>query len=729
MFPGDPNSLIRDIRQEYLHAQNLAARSRTPPTPTFPSENFDLPPITPPGSIHSSFPAGQQPLRMALISNLSRPSTVQSQLPSFVSPNLPPPMSTVSMGQQLPPVVSEPLVEGSNIEELIDEIVERDMPQGVSEPIVFTPHVSQQPNPASAHLQIASNALHKGISPASVSAASPGQLVVGPTSATGKSQLPMGVVMGGSPLNAPASPGSPLASSRSPSPKVKQANHAGKISAPVHPANQAMRLTQPGSPLQNAPQTVVKSTRSFPAKTSQGLSCNSQMLQMAVPSAVVSAKTQVGSSQPRTPTNLQIKNSVEAANVNPQSPRVTLASSTAQSNVPQIQGQNIAGACAKVSPPKVLQGGSIKAISVQSAGKPIQNIPLQTLASNHELLGQLVKAMGQPSAKPQGQTANIQTGQPLICYVVPQNSSSGVQSSQTKSSIPLSSSSHPVKMILVNAANSAVKLPAATIPQPAKTAITANAGIDYKSSLSPSQLAETKSELETAIGPSLHNVLAGAESGNLSAVSGLKSGTLITGNNATLPVHLSAAVNNNQIPTSVLSPMQQASPRYLISNPNSKQTSTILGSAQSNTVPSLKTPLSSSGNVVQITFVNEATAISQVVAAASSSATLSSSSSSSSGSHSRVVASQSQVMMPSSSSPSTSGILAATMESAVPADQPDSDDDDDDDDDSKPLSQVAENLKKVGVTDDVKKKKKKKKDKEKGTKRKRKEKDSQILNK
>ena len=74
-------------------------------------------------------------------------------------------------------------------------------------------------------------------------------------------------------------------------------------------------------------------------------------------------------------------------------------------------------------------------------------------------------------------------------------------------------------------------------------------------------------------------------------------------------------------------------------------------------------------------------------------------------------------------------MLAATMESAVPADQPDSDDDDDDDDDSKPLSQVAENLKKVGVTDDVKKKKKKKKDKEKGTKRKRKEKDSQILNK
>ena len=66
VFPGGPNSLICDIRQDYLHAQNLAARSRTPPTPTFPSENFDLPPITPPGSLHAAFAAGQQPLRMAL---------------------------------------------------------------------------------------------------------------------------------------------------------------------------------------------------------------------------------------------------------------------------------------------------------------------------------------------------------------------------------------------------------------------------------------------------------------------------------------------------------------------------------------------------------------------------------------------------------------------------------------------------------------------------------------
>ena len=774
VFPGDPNSLIRDIRQEYLHAQSLAARSRTPPTPTFPSENFDLPPITPPGSIHSAFPVGQQPLRMALMSNLNRPATVQSQLPSFVTPNLPPTMGNVSMSQQLQPVVGEPLVEGSNIEELIDEIVERDMPQGVSEPIVFAPHVSQQPNPAQAHLQISSNALQKAISPVSVQTPSQGQLVTVPTNATGKPQLPMGVVVGGSPLNTPGSPGSPLTSSRSPSPNVKQTNHTGKISTPMRSANQTMRLTQPGSPLQNPPQSTVKSTRSLPT--------NSQMLQMAVPSAVASAKSQTGSSQPRTPGNLQVKNSVEAATVNPQAPRVTLAASTVQtiasqvqgqsiagfsncqaprvtlaasavqtnapqsraqstagsSNpqaprvtlaastgqmiAPQIQGQSIAVSSNKASLPKVLQGSNVSAISIQSSGKPIQSIPLQTLASNPELLGQLVKAIGQPNAKQQGSTANVQTGQPLICYVVPQNSATGTQ---TKSSVPLSSSSHPVKMILVNA-NSPVKLPVQPNTQQAKSATTipANSGLNCLSLSSSSQTADTKIELERgALNPSFKKVLTSAETGKISVVSGVKSDAIVTGNIPSPSVQLSAGVKNYQMPMSVPTAMQQGSPRFLINNPNGKQ-----NSSQPNNVPSLQTPLSSSGNVVQITFVNEATAISQVVAA--SSATLSSSYSS--GSQNMVAASQSSGMMPSSllpSSPSSSHVLAAPIEPATSADQQDSDEDDDDD--SKPLSQVAENLKKVGIIDDVKKKKKKKKDKdkEKGTKRKRKEKGSQALNK
>lgn len=715
MFPGDPNSLIRDIRQEYLHAQNLTARSRTPPTPTFPSENFDLPPITPPGSLlHSTFPVGQQPLRMALMSNLNRPATVQSQLSSFVPPNLPPAMSNVSMSQQLQSVVSESLVEGSNIEELIDEIVERDMPQGVSEPIVFAPHVSQQPNPTSAHLQIASNALQKGISPASVRAASPVQIVVAPTSAPAKAQLPMGMVVGGSPLNAPGSPGSPLASSRSPSPKVKQTNHTGKATAPLRSANQAMRLTQPvmqpGSPLQNAAsQSAAKSTRTFPSKTSQILGSNTKMLQMAVPSAVASAKSQAGSSQPHTPGNLQVKNSLEAANVNPRGPRVSLAATSVPSTAPQIQGQSVTGASNKVSPPKVVQGSNISAITIQSSGKPIQTIPIQTLASNPELLGQLVKAIGQPNIKQHGSAANSQTGQPLICYVVPQNSASG--SSQTKSSIPLSSSGHPVKMILVNA-NSPVKSPVALKPQLAKTTTTipTNAGLNCKS--------EAKSELETAASQNFNKLPTSTETEN-SSVSGVTSGTIITGHNATAPLQLSAAVNNYQIPTSLPTPVPQASPSCLVSNPHSKQ----LGSAQMNTVPSLQAPLSSSGNVVQITFVNEATAISQVVAA-SSSATLSLSSSSGGSGQSLVAASHSSVL-PSSSSPSSSRmLLATTTKATTSADQQDSDEDDDDD--SKPLSQVAENLKKVGVTDEGKKKKKKKKVKDKGTKRKRKEKDSHV---
>lgn len=648
------------------------------------------------------------------MSNLNRPVTVQSQLSSFVPPNLPPTMSSVSMSQQLPPVVSEPLVEGSNIEELIDEIVERDMPQGVSEPIVFTPHVSQQPNPGSAHLQIAANALHKGISPSSVSAGSPGQLNIAPTNATGKSQLPLGVVMGGSPLNAPSSPGSPLAPSRSPSPKVKQTNNT--VAATIRSANQALRLTQPGSPLQNAPQATVKNARAFPAKTSQGLS-NAQMLQMAVPSAVASAKSQLGTTQLH---SLQVKSSVETASVKPQSPREIVASTSVQPSVPQIQGQNIS--CTSVSPPKVHQGSSIDAMSVPSSVKPIQAIPLQSVTSSRELLDQLVKAMGHPNLKPQSSTANIQTGQPLICYVVPQNSTSGVQNSQTKSSTPLSSSSQPVKMFLVNA-NSSVKLPATINTQLGQTSTTTNIGLNCKPALSSSQLAETKSALDSTLSARLSNDLTGAESRNLSAVSGIKSGTMIMRNNTMLSEQLTATVTNNQVPMSIPSPVQPASPRFFVNNPSSKQNSVSLGSAKSNTVPLLQTPLSSGSNVVQITFVNEATAISKVVAAAPSS-TVSSSSLSSAGSQSLLAASQSSVMMPSPLSPSH--MIAPTVEPATPSDQQDSDEDDDD---SKPLSQVAENLKKVGITDDVKKKKRKKKDKEKGTKRKRKGKDGDVLNK
>ena len=156
------------------------------------------------------------------------------------------------------PVVNDSLVEGSNIDELIDEIVERDMPQGVTEPIVFPPHVSQQPNPGAAHLQMTSNAVHKRISPSAVPVTNPGQMTVTPTSGTGTSSLPIEVVMAGSPLNSPASPGSPLATSRSSSPNAKAANLAGKVSAPIRTGNQAMRFTQPGSPLQNATQPAVK---------------------------------------------------------------------------------------------------------------------------------------------------------------------------------------------------------------------------------------------------------------------------------------------------------------------------------------------------------------------------------------------------------------------------------------------------------------------------------------
>ena len=746
VFPGDTSSLLTDIRQEYLHAQNLSARSRTPPTPTFPSENFDLPPITPPGSLqtHSTFPVGQQPLRMALLSTLNRPATVQPELPTFVQPNLPPPINNVSMNQQL---VGESIGEGSNIEQLIDEIVERDMPQGVSEPIVFAPQGSQQQNPSSDHLQIASNTLQKGISPVSVCTTSPELLPVVQTSSTsGKSTLPLRVVTGGSPLNAASSPGSPLASSRSPSPKVKQANHAGKVSAPVRSASQAVRLTppaiQPSSPLQtvgglSASQSAVIAARPYSSHSNQVLT-TSQMLQMAVPSAVASSKSQTGSSlshiginSPKlTSSNVPAKNNVDGGNVNPQVSRVILSSSAVQSSASQVQGHNIATHKVGVSvtnsnkmpPQKSLQGTNLgAATTVQSSGTQNQTNPLQALASNPELLGQLVKAIGQPKQQvSSGQAvttkAGIQTGQPLICYVVPQNSASGPQGSQVKSSISLTASNQPVKMILVNA-NSPLKSPMSLKSQPTKMTLMkpTTIGLNSKSTLSSLQSAESKDELEEALNPSFKNVSSFVESGKM-AVSGVKSEFIMAQSNVAPCVQMGMG-------QAVTSMQRTPSPGLLVNNPNNKQNSVTLGSAQSNTVPLLQTPLSSSSNVVQITFVNEATAISQVVAASPSS-TLSSLSG---GGH--ISAASTQSSLTSSAENlllSPHPMSGPTMEEATSASQPDSDDEDDEDD-STPLSQVAENLKKEAGTDDVKKKKKKKKDK--GTKRKKREKEKQELNK
>ena len=666
---------------------------------------------------HSTFPVGQQRVRMPIMSNLNRPTTVHSQLSPFVPPNLPSVMS-----QQLSSEVSSPMVEGPNIDELIDEIVERDMPQGVSEPIVFATHVSQQPSPPTTHSLFAANALQKGLTATSIQAASPGQLAAAPSNVTCKTQLPMTGVTGGSPLNAAGSPGSPLASSRSPSPKVKQANHAGKVSAPIRAANQGMRhaqsIIQPGSPLQTtAPQSIVNSTRSFVSTNSQLLSTTSQMLQMAVPSAVAaSSKAQGGSCQPRTASS--VKKSMESAN--PHGQKVTLSAPVTQSSS-QFQTQIITAASNKMPSQNVAQGPNISATRLQSSNKPIQAIPL----SNPELLGQLVKAMGQPNAKQQGTTPNIHTGQPLICYVVPQSSASGVQSSQAKSS------SQPVKMILVNP-NSPLKSSVSLKPQLPQTVNTnpSSASLNCKASVvsSSSQLAQAtyKTALETAVlGPVFKEVPLLAETGNMTLTE-VKSGSIVDGNNSTRSVQLNTTVDNNQVITSVPG-QQQPFERIFATNSNTKQISTALGSTQSNSVPLLQTPLSSGNNVVQITFVNEATAISQVVAA-SPAATVTASSSGGS-LQGMVTASQSLTVAPGLQSSSHTPLVRPLLEPTASTHQQDSDDDDDDDD-STPLSQVAENLKKVGG-DEVKKKKKKKKDKEKGSKRKRKgkEKDTQGGNK
>ncbi|KAJ7381511.1 hypothetical protein OS493_001659 [Desmophyllum pertusum] len=339
---------------------------------------------------------------------------------------------------------------------------------------------------------------------------------------------------------------------------------------------------------------------------------------------------------------------------------------------------------------KALQGTNVSTITVQSSGKHNQTNPLQALAYNPELLGQIVKAIGQQ--KQQGSSgqvvasaAGIQTGQPLICYVVPQNSTSGAQSSQAKSSIPLTASNHPVKMILVNA-NSPLKSPVSVKPQPGKMTLLnpTNIGLNSKSILSSS-----KGELEAALNPSFKNMPTFVDSGNMS-----------------------------QSAAQTVTSMQPISPGLLMNNPNRE-----LGPAHVKHHTFITNTIVIGGNVVQITFVNEATAISQVVAASPSPMLSSLSSSPGVDSAQSTVTSSAENLVPSGSHT----LLDPTTEQQTTSANHQDSDDDDDDDDSTPLSQVAEHLKKVAGTDDVKKKKEKKKDK--ATKRKKREKDSHELNK
>ena len=716
VFPGDTSSLIADIRQEYLHAQNSAARSRTPPTPTFPSENFDLPPITPPGSLQaqSGYSVGQQPLRMALVSNLNRPAAVPQGLQTFVQPNL----------SQLGPMVGEAMEEGSNIENLLDEIVERNMPQGVSEPIVFTPQVSQQPNPSTARMQMSSQAMQKGIPSVPVRAGSPAHLSVAQTNASGKTSLSIGAVQTGSPLNTVTSSAGPLTPSRSPSPKIKQTVHTGKVSVPLRPGNQPLRLSsptiQPGSPLQSmgsAPQSPVKTTRTVVAQGNQ-VASPSQMLQMAVPSAIVSSspsvKTQVSSN------SLQIKQSGGMQSINSQVSMVPLSTSTVQGNLssmgPQRPLVNVGSQKTSVCTVNNSQGSPIT-IPSNSHGKPIQGIPLQNLTANPKLLDQLVRsAMGQSNMKQSqlGEATSgasaVQAGQPLICYVVPQNSVSGVQA---KGSIPFTATGQPVKMILVNA-NSALKPPVSSNVPSTKTALMNPASSDL-SKVSTS-LPVQSFAMGREFGP-----VSSSPAGDLG--SSFRSDNVISvtmsQHSATSSVVTSLAQpspsHSRIIQSDVCSPAFNASQQNPVrssvassaNNSVSKLNSILVGSTsvtgESNTLPGLQKPLSSTDtptSVVQITFVNEATAISQVVAA---SPCLTSTGQPGAMSASPVIL------------PPENQTLALSQPgtSSVPQDS------DEDEDDSTPLSQVAENLKK---SDDVKKKKKKKK--EKGTKRKKRGRDN-----
>ena len=235
MFSNSQNAIIQAGLLQ-------AARSGSLATPAFPSENFDSPPITPPASAappsiftpldHQIVTGGSQrmPSSHIVTRKINTTSNIQANVPSFSQQNLTSPLTNIGVDQHLGPPVDEVMEEGS-IDKIIDEIVDRDMPQGVSAPIVFTQQVNQNLNTTnltSGNLQQVSAPVQQNMAPARSSSPAQRPQHLEMSQHINQTTSIAGTSLNVNPLN--QNPSSPHQPNRTPSPQIAVGQSPQKMS-------------------------------------------------------------------------------------------------------------------------------------------------------------------------------------------------------------------------------------------------------------------------------------------------------------------------------------------------------------------------------------------------------------------------------------------------------------------------------------------------------------------
>ena len=655
------------------------------PTPTFPSENFDLPPITPPASTGNLSSAFQSLGHSAISGRMTgeimssrQTRSAQRIMQSFGRPNLPSSVGGMPITQHHPNIpASEEVMEEGSIEKLLDEIVERDMPQGVSEPIMFTPQVPQHSNASSTSAmqvtpqQIQSKALQQVMAPKTVASVTSVNRAAMSMHMASSPQPSTSLGMINSPLNTSAlnqNPTSPLVPARTPSPNIQVRQ---KPSIQLQPTSK---------------QSVKLPTTQTQVSSSLALSQSSQNT------------VRSSSMQSTSPQLSQLPSNQGAMRLNsaPQSVQTSVASRNA-SNTPVVSGQSKPQAAAPTTNVntanwKVIHGlGGVKhnvlPITIRPGSQSLQGLQLH---NNPAVLQQIMQAVA-PSSGNQvktNQAANItatQGNQKLIYYVMPQkNVVSGAQASQSGQKGSVSSAKQPVKMILINADSPLVSKSKAITTQSVSTS--------------------NANRVQLPLGMTTQVLPMKSESGlPVSVTNSLSSPQFSQAKTVTMPMYASgqqlSGVSTSSQPHGTLPTNQQVHngpPLNTHSNPMTAASTTSLGSGSSlySTATSQGTPTTS--NVVQITFINEATAVARVVAAPTTTVAQG------------VPTTQlfTNVVPRSSTQISASAVTSTQPSFAL--------EESDDDDDSKPLAQVAQNLKKTSSPTEKKKKKKGAKRKKKG---------------
>ena len=391
LFGGSQSALIQG---NLLHAPRSGSFS----TPSFPSENFDLPPITPPASGHappSIFSSldhqmatgrAQRMMTSPLVTgNINTASNIQANVPPFSQPNLAPPLGNIAVDQHLGPPIDEVMEEGS-IDKIIDEIVDRDMPQGVSAPIVFTRQVAQNLNASnitSGNIQQVSSSMQQSVAPprSSSPAHRPSHLDMNQHV---KQSSPMGMQQAGSPLNMNPlnqNPGSPHRPTRTPSPQVAVGQNLQKISL-ASPVGQRQTVTQGRAlPLSETSLSQIQTRgvtaqKVSPEKLNVSLTVSSlpvqsisnvQQMMAQTPQSVVQGSPLSSVSQPSSSLQRNVNNNPQIPLHQSQTKNVTL-------HIPQSQSL--------VSQPNILQNTSFPTVISQSVlSATTQASKPQTLAS------------------------------------------------------------------------------------------------------------------------------------------------------------------------------------------------------------------------------------------------------------------------------------------------------------------------------------------------------------